>query len=97
MQAVRTERPVDADALQVSTTAKGQPVLMASVALEHRTLAPLVVNTLGALRAFSDAEFKKYLKQLFPLMTKLIRCNSAPVEVQVALSDLFETRVGNLL
>lgn len=81
----------------VSATTAGKPVLMASSTAEHQTLAPVIVSTLSALRAFSDDQFKECLKPLFPLMTRLIRCSSAPLEVQVALSELFATRVGPLL
>ena len=70
---------------------------MAAMAKEQDALTPLLVDTLAALHAFPQAVFKKHLKELFPVMTRLIRCQSASVEMQVALSDLFAARVGPLM
>lgn len=69
----------------------------AAVAHEQAALTPLLVDTLAALNAFSAEVFKKHLKELFPVMTRLIRCRAASVEMQVALSDLFAARVGPLM
>ena len=64
---------------------------------EYRALAPLVVATLAALSAFSDAAFRQQLPSFFPLLTALISCEHAPPEVQRTLSDLFSRRIGPLL
>jgi hypothetical protein len=64
---------------------------------EQASLAPVVVQTLAALRIVPQEAFKKHLKDLFPVLTRLIRCRAASVDMQVALSDLFATKVGPLM
>ncbi len=64
---------------------------------ENLVLAPLVVATLKALSTFTDTAFRTYLRDFFPLLTKLISCRHAPKDVQAALSDLFVKRIGPLL
>ena len=73
------------------------PRSTAAIAREQAALTPLLVDTLAALSAFPPDAFKRHLKELFPVMTRLIRCQSATVEMQVALSDLFASRVGPLM
>ena len=65
--------------------------------VEQATLTPVLVDTLSALRTIPQESFKQHLKDLFPVLTRLIRCRSASVEMQVALSDLFATKVGPLM
>ena len=64
---------------------------------EQAALTPLLVATLAALHTFPQSAFKRHLKELFPVMTRLIRCQSASVEMQVALSDLFAAKIGPLM
>eukprot|EP00873_Tetraselmis_striata_P021183 jgi/Tetstr1/441447/TSEL_029692.t1 len=70
---------------------------MSTSSAEHSARAPLVVATLRALSALGDGEFKRHLREFFPLLTRLISCQHAPVEVQRALSTLFEKRIGPLI
>lgn len=69
----------------------------AALAREQAALTPLLVDTLAALHTLPQEAFKEHLKDLFPVMTRLIRCRAASVEMQVALSDLFAARVGPLM
>lgn len=59
--------------------------------------APLVVATLRAVLGFSDAAFRRHLKDFFPILTQLISCEHAPLEVQRTLTEIFATRFGPLL
>ena len=59
--------------------------------------APLVVATLRAILGFSDAAFRRHLKDFFPILTQLISCEHAPSEVQRTLTEIFATRFGPLL
>lgn len=59
--------------------------------------APLVVATLRAILGFSDAAFRRHLKEFFPILTQLISCEHAPTEVQRTLTEIFATRFGPLL
>ena len=68
-----------------------------SLDAEQAALTPVLVDTLGALRTIPQESFKQHLKDLFPVLTRLIRCRSASVEMQVALSDLFAAKVGPLM
>ncbi|PSC72251.1 brefeldin A-inhibited guanine nucleotide-exchange 2-like [Micractinium conductrix] len=75
--------------------------LSAAAASSHReenaALAPLAVATLRALLLFSPDAFRAHLKDFFPLLTALISCEYAPPEVQRALSELFQKRIGPML
>ena len=64
---------------------------------EGAALAPVAVAALRALEGLSDGAFKGALKELFPLLTSLISCESVPPEAQRLLSELFANRVGPLL
>jgi hypothetical protein len=64
---------------------------------EIEAMAPLMVATLATLKALPEDIFKARLRDLFPLMTKLIRCPSATVQMQVSLSDVFAARVGPMM
>jgi len=75
----------------------GANVPLTASSAEHSVRAPLVVATLRALAALCDDEFRRHLHEFFPLLTRLISCHHAPVEVQRALSSLFEKRIGPLL
>jgi hypothetical protein len=77
--------------------AVGSNTAMATSSAEHSARAPLVVATLRALSALGDDEFRRHLREFFPLLTRLISCQHAPVEVQRALSTLFEKRIGPLI
>ena len=59
--------------------------------------APLVVAPLRAILGFSDAAFRRHLKEFFPILTQLISCEHAPAEVQRTLTEIFATRFGPLL
>lgn len=59
--------------------------------------SPLVVATLRAVLGFSDAAFRRHLKDFFPILTQLISCEHAPLEVQRTLTEIFATRFGPLL
>ncbi|EFJ17967.1 hypothetical protein SELMODRAFT_420360 [Selaginella moellendorffii] len=51
--------------------------------------APLVIMTLRALSRFRNTPFQKYLSSFFPVLTSLVGCEHGSMEVQFALSDLF--------
>jgi brefeldin A-inhibited guanine nucleotide-exchange protein len=77
--------------------AAGAPAAAAGLAAENEALAPLAAATLKALLSFSTDVFRAHLRELFPLLTNLISCELAPPEVQKALSELFATRIGDLV
>ncbi|KAL0026445.1 hypothetical protein WJX79_010345 [Trebouxia sp. C0005] len=72
-------------------------VLLISHKDELNMQAPLVVATLRAILGFSDAAFRRHLKEFFPILTQLISCEHAPAEVQRTLTEIFATRFGPLL
>merc|ERR1712070_387597 len=51
--------------------------------------APLVVDALKALSCFGKQAFARNLPIFFPLLTNLIRCEAAPIEVYRSLSGVF--------
>jgi hypothetical protein len=61
--------------------------------VEQEAMISVVINTLGTLGEFPDKIFKSHMKDIFPLMTRLIRCRAATVEMQVALSNLFAAKL----
>lgn len=62
--------------------------------VEQQAMAGVVIRTLATLGEFPDGVFKTHMKDIFPLMTRLIRCRAATVEMQVALSNLFAAKLG---
>lgn len=62
--------------------------------LEQQAMVDVVISSLGTLGEFPDDVFKTHMKDIFPLMTRLIRCRAATVEMQVALSNLFAAKLG---
>lgn len=60
-------------------------------------MAPLMVATLATLRALPEAVFQARLRDVFPLLTQLIRCPSATVAMQVSLSEVFAACVGPMM
>ena len=87
---------------QVPVTIEEQRVAAPQVHLishkdELNMQAPLVVATLRAILGFSDAAFRRHLKEFFPILTQLISCEHAPTEVQRTLTEIFATRFGPLL
>jgi hypothetical protein len=62
--------------------------------VEQEAMVGLVIDTLSTLGQFPDQIFKAHMKDIFPLMTRLIRCRAATVEMQVALSNLFAAKLG---
>ena len=70
---------------------------LAGAVEEAMARAPLVVATLKALGSLSNDAFRRYLLEVFPLLTGLIGCIWAPPEVQRVLSDLFARRIGPML
>lgn len=95
--AAPTSRTQDSSYATIGRTSNGLPITMASPAAEYASFSPLVVSTLRALASFDDRLFRAHLSSFFPLLTRLIRCDYAPAEVQKALSDLFLSRVGPLI
>ncbi|GMH32506.1 hypothetical protein BSKO_00340 [Bryopsis sp. KO-2023] len=81
----------------VAQTSEGAPVLMASTVSEYSMYSPLVVATLRALNAFPEDIFKRHLKRFYPVLTELIACEHAPLEMHQALSDVFAQRIGPLI
>ena len=77
----------------VGRTAGGAPVLMAPPAVEFASFSPLALSSLCALGELEEATFRKYVAELFPLLTQLIRADYAPADVHRALSSLFARRV----
>jgi hypothetical protein len=65
--------------------------------IEQEAMIDVVVTSLETLREFPNEMFKAHLKHVFPLMTRLIRCRAATVEMQVALSDLFASKLGSIV
>ena len=78
-----------ASALRISSAA--------ALAAENEALSPLAVATLKALLSFSPEVFKNRIKDLFPLLTSLISCETAPPEVQRVLSEVFSSRIGSMM
>jgi len=64
---------------------------------DTRVRAQICVDALDAVRALSLQDFKTHLPVLYPLFTRLIRCESSPCELSNSLCDLFTDRVGPLL
>lgn len=62
--------------------------------VEQEAMVGLVISTLGTLGDFPSDVFKTHMKDIFPLMTRLIRCRAATGEMQVALSNLFAAKLG---
>ncbi|CAD7702431.1 unnamed protein product [Ostreobium quekettii] len=81
----------------VTQTTDGHPVVLASTAAEYSMYSPLVVATLRAIGSFPDAMFREHLQRFFPLLTGLISCEHAPLDVQQALSDVFAKRIGPMM
>ncbi|EFJ50436.1 hypothetical protein VOLCADRAFT_80189 [Volvox carteri f. nagariensis] len=77
----------------VGRTSSGAPVLMAPPAVEFASFSPLALSSLVALGELEEATFRRYLGELFPLLTQLIRADYAPPDVHRALSTLFARRV----
>ena len=68
-----------------------------ALAAENQALAPLAVATLKALLSFPVDIFKLRINQLFPILTSLISCETAPPEVQRVLSEVFASRIGSMM
>lgn len=81
----------------VALTSDGNPVVMASISAEFNMYAALIVATLKALVLIPIQSFKMQLKPLFYSLTNLIACEYMPLEVQLALSEVFATRIGPLI
>ncbi|KAG2485588.1 hypothetical protein HYH03_015653 [Edaphochlamys debaryana] len=81
----------------VARTATGAPVLMAPPAVEFASFSPLALSSLCALGELEEGVFRKYVAELFPLLTQLIRADYAPADVHRALSALFARRVQPLV
>lgn len=62
--------------------------------IEQEAMVDVVISALGTLGEFPDDVFKTHMKEIFPLMTRLIKCRAATVEMQVALSNLFAAKLG---
>jgi hypothetical protein len=62
--------------------------------VEQEAMVDVVIDTLATLGQFPDEVFKAHMKEIFPLMTRFIRCRAATVEMQVALSNLFASKLG---
>lgn len=59
--------------------------------------APLVVATLRAVAGLRDAAFKEHLSRFFPLLAELVSCEHGTADVQIALSNMFSSRIGPIL
>eukprot|EP00210_Caulerpa_lentillifera_P001785 g1715.t1 len=81
----------------VAMTSEGDPVIMASISAEYNMYSTLIVATLKALVVLPETMFRRHIKALFPLLTNLIACEYIPLEVQLALSEVFSVRIGPLL
>lgn len=81
----------------VALTSDGNPVVMASISAEYNMYSSLIVATLKALVVLPDSMFRRHVKTLFPLLTNLIACEYIPLEVQLALSEVFSVRISPLL
>ncbi|XP_057862656.1 brefeldin A-inhibited guanine nucleotide-exchange protein 2 isoform X2 [Cryptomeria japonica] len=64
---------------------------------ELASRAPLVVATLQAISQLKIATFKRYLSRLFPLLSSLISCEHGTGEVQLALSNILSSCIGQIL
>lgn len=90
---VQAQVPVEIEEQRLA----GPHVHLISHKEELNLQAPLVVATLRAILGFSDAAFRRHLKEFFPILTQLISCEHAPTEVQRTLTEIFATRFGPLL
>jgi brefeldin A-inhibited guanine nucleotide-exchange protein len=100
--AVAAADSYDANGGQYSDAINGsaetlQATSAAALAAENEALSPLAVATLKALLSFSPDVFKSRIKDLFPLLTSLISCETAPPEVQRVLSEVFASRIGSMM
>jgi brefeldin A-inhibited guanine nucleotide-exchange protein len=87
----------DGDKVVNGSVEQLQATSAAALAAENEALSPLAVATLKALLSFSPDVFKNRIKDLFPLLTSLISCETAPPEVQRVLSEVFASRIGSMM
>ena len=64
---------------------------------EQEAMIELVVDTLSTLQAFPDGVLKQHMHEIFPSLCRMIRCRAATVQMQVALSDLFASKLGHFM
>lgn len=64
---------------------------------EQDSMIDLVVETLAILQAFPDETLKQNMQEIFPSLCRMIRCRAATVQMQVALSDLFASKLGHFM
>ncbi|CAI5509907.1 unnamed protein product [Closterium sp. Naga37s-1] len=94
--ALMTEDPRGADALPLPPIPLAVP-LGSARRRELVARAPLVVATLQAVTALKDAAFKKHLARFFPLLADLVSSEHGSPEIQVALSNMFSSRIGPIV
>ncbi|CAI7870721.1 unnamed protein product [Closterium sp. NIES-54] len=94
--ALMTEDPRGADAPPLPPIPLAVP-LGSARRRELVARAPLVVATLQAVTALKDAAFKKHLARFFPLLADLVSSEHGSPEIQVALSNMFSSRIGPIV
>lgn len=89
--------------VQVALDADGVPEMPSGEETRAQTLAEqeamidLVVETLAILQGFPDDVLKQNMQEIFPSLCRMIRCRGATVQMQVALSDLFASKLGHFM
>mmetsp|Transcript_7972 Transcript_7972/g.29482 ORF Transcript_7972/g.29482 Transcript_7972/m.29482 type:complete len:1752 (-) Transcript_7972:83-5338(-) len=68
--------------------------------VQRRELAartPLLVSVLKTMQALDESLFRKHVKDFYPLLSDMIKSEVTLPEVQLALSNLFGSKIGPLL
>lgn len=58
---------------------------------------PLVLSVLRILKNFERDSFRRYVMRLFPLLVDMVRSEHSSTEVQLVLSNIFESCIGPLI
>lgn len=87
--------------VQVALDADGVPEMPpgeeTQTLAEQEAMIDLVVDTLAVLQSFPDDILKQNMQEIFPSLCRMIRCRAATVQMQVALSDLFASKLGHFM
>lgn len=84
-------------ALDTYTYADSPANLSDQKLVEQEAMIDVVVATLSTLQCFPDQVLKQHMHEIFPSLCRMIRCRAATVQMQVALSDLFASKLGHFM
>ncbi|CAA0823220.1 Brefeldin A-inhibited guanine nucleotide-exchange protein 1 [Striga hermonthica] len=88
---------------RVSQKSKNKPLVHFFLPLgsakkeELAARTPLVLSVMRILSCLESASFRKYISQLFPLLTDLVRSEHSSLEVQRVLSSIFQSCIGPII